>query len=285
MKYLVTSATGDLAGQAVNQLVNLVDLEDIVVTARSLDQAENFIRVGIEVRQADYNDKGSLVKAFKDIDRVLFISSGDLSDRVQQHLNVVDAAKEAGVAFIAYTSGPNIQDSTIGLAPDHVATENAIKDSGIDYTFLRNNWYLENETASIKGAKDGRPFTYSASEGEVGWALKADYAEAAARVIAGVAPRQAIYELGGPLITYFDLAEKVNAVLDKPVDIRQLSDYDYKHELTASGLPETVTDAIVAIQADIRNDELAVESDDLKNVLDRDPAPLEVGIKAILNID
>jgi len=281
MKYLVTSATGDLAGKAVDYLKELVSKEDIIVTSRSLERAQALEDEGFEVRQADYFDRESLFKAFDGVDRILLVSSGDLDNREQQHKNVVDAAQESRVSFIAYTSAPKIKESNAGVAPDHIATEKYIEESGLNYAFLRNNWYLENEAMFIQGAKKGQPIVYSAGDGKVGWAVKEDYAEAGARVLAEVAPKQRIYELGGEPITYKELSDKINSVIDNPVKVHQVTDQEFEDHLIKLDMSQEAAQALVGIQQDIRNGELDVSSEDLETVLNRKPTPLEEKIKKI----
>lgn len=281
MKYLVTSATGDLAGRAVKYLQAFVPVSDIVVTVRSEEKAKAFRDQGIEVRIADFLDKESLAKAFQGINRVLFVSSNDLATRKQQHQNVVEALKEAGVDFVVYTSAPNAQNSTLIVAPDHQFTEQLIMESGLDYAFARNNWYIENETFLLKAVKNGAPLVYSSGEGRVCYALKEDYAEAAARILAGVAPKQHIYELGGEPITYEQLAQMVSRIIGKEVQTSSVSDEDYVQALVNLGLPKEATEFSVIVQKDIRNGLLDVPSDDLEKVLGRKQTPFDEFIKAL----
>ncbi|MEB6288167.1 NAD(P)H-binding protein [Mammaliicoccus sciuri] len=180
MKYLITSATGDLANIATKELVEIVGVDNVSVTVRSLDKAQSLVDLGVEIRQADYFNLESLIKAFEGIDKVLFISSGNLERRQEQHENVVKALKESNVSFVAYTSAPNATESESIIAPDHKLTETLISESGIEHAFLRNNWYLENEFLLLEAAKKGEDFKHSAGNGKVGWALKKDYAIAAA---------------------------------------------------------------------------------------------------------
>lgn len=276
MKYLVTSGTGDLAFQSVQHLVSLVGKENIVVTARSLDKAQKLADIGVEIRQADYLDKASLVKAFEGIDRVLFVSSGGLETRKQQHTTVVEALIEANVAFVAYTSAPNAQQSTALIAPDHKLTEQLIEKSGLDYAFLRNNWYLENEGSLIDAINNGHTFTYSAGDGKAGWAKKADYAEAAARVLAGVAPIKSIYELGGKPLTYPELDDLLQVGRESKIALQAVSDEEYTAQLKAAGVPDEAIGFIVGIQKNIREGQLDVPSEDLKEVLGRPITPLTI---------
>lgn len=281
MKYLITSATGDLAGRALKHLSNLVPISDIVVTVRSKEKAQPFLDQGIEVRIADFLDKDSLVKAFNGINRVLFVSSNDLTTRKEQHTNVVEAIKEAGVDYVLYTSCPDAQNNTIVVAHDHKYTEQLIMDSGLDYGFARNNWYIENETLILKAVKNGAPLSYSAGEGKVCYALKEDYAEAAARILAGVAPKQNIYELGGAPINFEQLAQIASNIIGRKVPTAQVTDEEFIQVLINLGLPQEAAQFFAIVQKDIRNGLLDHPSPDLENVLGRKPAPFDSFINAL----
>lgn len=269
MKYLVTSATGDLAFQSVQFLLTLVNKNDVVVTVRDLENAEKLKVLGVEIRQADYLDESSLVEAFTGVSRVLFISSGDLSSRARQHRNVVNALISANVQFVAYTSAPKADQSTAIVAPDHQLTEELIMASGLNYAFLRNNWYLENEGMLFDAIEQKQPFVYVTGSGRAGWAKKSDYAEAAARILADVVPSKLIYELGGQPITYPELADVLQGNREEKIALIPESAEEYAEQLKSAGLPEEVIGFIIGIQKDIKNGQLDVPSDDLEVVLGR----------------
>lgn len=281
MKYLVTSASGDLAGRAVKHLKTLVPVSDIVVTVRSEEKGKAFKEQGIEVRIADFLDSDSLVKAFQGIHRVLFVSSNDLATRKEQHTNVVEALKDAGVDYVLYTSCPDAQNNKIAVAPDHKHTEQLIIESGLDYGFARNNWYIENEGFLLKAVKEGAPLVYSAGEGKVGYALKEDYAEAAARILAGVAPKQNIYELGGKPINFEQLGEIVSGIMGREVKTKPVSDEEYAQTLVGFGFPQEVAQFFAIVQKDIREGALDYPSPDLENALGRKPSSFESFINAL----
>ncbi|WP_369385612.1 NAD(P)H-binding protein [Lacticaseibacillus camelliae] len=173
--YAVTGATGRFGQRALQYLAAKISTSDIVALARNTEKAKTLDPAGITIRQADYTDVDQMTQALKNVDRLLFISSvpGGAVSRSQQHQNVVTAAKRAGVNYIAYTSFPHADVSTAALAADHHATEQAILDAGIKHSFLRNNWYLENEMPRLKAAAAGQDFLYAAGEGKVGWPLSA----------------------------------------------------------------------------------------------------------------
>ena len=270
MKYLVTSATGDLAFHSVKFLIELVGKEKIVVTVRSLEKAKNLEDLGVEIRIADYFDKASLVNAFQGVNRVLFVSSGELDKRKEQHKNVVEALIEAKVDFVAYTSATNAQKSMAMVAPDHKFTEHLIEESGLEYSFLRNNWYLENEDMLFDAIKNNTTFIYSAGDGKAGWAKKSDYAEGAAHVLAGDVPEKKIYELSGKALSYPELADLLQKGKKYKIDLKLVTDDVYRHVLETNDFPKGVINFIVGVQKDIREGELDISSTDLEDILGRE---------------
>jgi len=270
MKILVTGATGKLGSKVVESLLKSVPASDLAVSVRNPERAEGLRARGVEVRHGDFDHPETLNRAFAGIERLLIISAdGDNELRIQQHINAVKAAERAGVKFIAYTSLANATESKNLMAPLHVATESAIIKSGIPYSFLRNNWYLENEIGSIQGAMAGAPWVTSAGNGKVGWALQQDYADAAAAVLVGNGHENTVYELSGPLFTQAELASALGQVLGKEIPVQQVSDEEYAEIMKGSGVPDSAIPIVVGIQQSIRNGSLAVESNDFEKVLGR----------------
>jgi len=283
MKILVTGATGQLGSLVVEELLKLVPAEQIAVSVRDPKKAEHLAARGIDVRAADFNDYDSVVKAFAGADRVLIISTNDLANRIRQHTNAVNAAKEAGVQFIAYTSAPNAASSPLLLAESHKQTEEAILGTGIPYAFLRNNWYLENEMGTFRAVLNGAPWVIASEQGKVGWALRRDYAEAAARVLAGQGHENKIYELGGKLRTQEELSQIFASVTGRAVQVQYVDEATYSGILEQTGMPKPVADAFAKVQTQIGEGALEVDGSDLDRLLGRAPTPPEDGIRALLN--
>ncbi|WP_057743402.1 SDR family oxidoreductase [Liquorilactobacillus capillatus] len=280
MKYAVTGATGKFGRSVINYLVGQLEQGELVALVRNTAKAAQMLPQGVEIRQADYNDEKGLEQALGGIDRLLFISSlpSEEHSRQEQHFNVIEAAKKAGIKFIAYTSFPHADQAQSPLSADHKATEQALATSGLNYSLLRNNWYLENELDLIKGALTGQPFTYSAQNGRVGWALEREYAEGAARVLLSSQPKK-IYEFSGQPLTFKELATAVAAVSVHQFEVLALDDNEYKKRLVHQGLPEQVAEVFIMIQTLIRNGELAHPSKDLEEVLGRQLMPLKKAIQ------
>jgi NAD(P)H dehydrogenase (quinone) len=283
MKLLVTGATGKLGSKIVEILLETIPASQIAVSVRNPEKAEGLRAKGVEVRHGDFNQPETLDSAFAGVDRLLIISAdGDNETRIRQHTNAVSAAQRAGVKFIAYTSIANATESKNLMAPPHVATEEAIINTGIPYSFLRNNWYLENEIGSIQGALAGAPWVTSAGEGKVGWALQQDYAEAAAKVLANDSHENTVYELSGPLLTQEELVKALGEVIGKEIPVQQVNDETYADIMKGLGLPDFVIPIVVGIQESIRNGSLAIENSDFEKVLGRPVIPVKEALTQVV---
>lgn len=280
MTYLITGATGGFGGYALNFLKELVPVSDIYALVRSGENGEALKAAGFNVRVGDYADAESMKKALQGIDRLLFVS-GAPGNRQEEHGNVVAAAKEAGVSYIAYTSFAGADKATSPLAADHIFTEKLIEEAGIAHTFLRNNWYLENEMPIIGAALNGGKFVYAAEDGKTGWALKREYAEVAAKAVSG-AEYPSILELSGTPVSYPVLAEALKKATGKAFEIVKAEDQDFIDNLVSGGLPRPVAEMFLSFQYDIKNNQLDVVSNDFEKALGKPLTSLEAGIKELL---
>ncbi len=281
---LVTGATGKLGSKVVETILNTVPASQLAVSVRNPEKAAGLQARGVEVRQGDFDRPETLDAAFAGIDRLLLISAdGDNETRIRQHTDAVAAAERAGVKFIAYTSLANASETTMFLAPPHVATEEAILKTGIPYSFLRNNWYLENEIPSIQGVLAGAPWVTSAGSGKVGWTLQQDYAEAAAAVLAGEGHENTIYELSGKPLSQEELVSALGTVLGKEVPVQQVDDATYADIMKGAGLPDFLIPFLVGIQKGIRNGALEIESNDFEKLLGRPATPINEALTQIVN--
>ncbi|OXM86206.1 SDR family oxidoreductase [Paenibacillus rigui] len=284
MKILVTGATGQLGAKVVDALLTAVPADQLAVSVREPEKAKHLSSRGVEVRYGDFDRPDSLDAAFAGVDRLLIISSqGDNDTRIRQHLNAISAAERAGVGFIAYTSVVKAEDTPLLLAPVHHATEEAIRKTGIPYSFLRNNWYMENEAGLLQGILSGAPLVTSAGAAKVGWAARADYAQAAAAVIAGSCHENTVYELSGPPITHEELAKVIGTVLNREVQVQQVDDAAYAGIMQAAGVPDAFIPLLTGIQAGIREGALDIESGALQKLLGRPLTPLSDVIRELVN--
>lgn len=282
MKLLVTGATGKFGTKVVETLLKTVPADQLSVSVRNTEKAKELQARGVEVRHGDFDYPETLNSAFAGVERLLIISAdGDNETRIRQHANSVAAAERAGVKFIAYTSITSAQESTNLFAPTHKATEDAIKKTGIPYSFLRNNWYLENEIPSIQGVLAGAPWVTSAGNGKVGWALQQDYAEAAAAVLSENGHENTIYELSGKPFTQEEFVSVLGNLLGKEVPIQQVDDAAYADIMKAAGVQDFVIPLLVDIQRSIREGSLDIESNDFEKVIGRPATPINEALTQI----
>ncbi len=283
MKIALTGATGHFGSIVAETLLKSVAAGNLVVSVRNPEKADNLSARGVEVRHGDFDQPETLDTAFAGVDRLLIVSAdGDNDTRIRQHKAAVDAAVRAGVGFIVYTSVGHADSSPLFLAPVHRATEEFIRESGISYSFLRNNWYLENEVGSIQAVQAGAPWLTSAGDGKVGWATRRDYAEAAAAVLTGEGHENTVYELSGTPATQAELAAVVGKLLGKEVPVQQVDDAAYADIMAKAGVPEAALPIVVAIQQAIREGALDITSSDFAKLLQRPLTPLSEGVKDLL---
>ena len=242
MKIGVTGATGQLGRLVVESLKSKVSAETIVALVRNPEKAAD---LGIEARTFDYTQAENLVASLKGIDKLLLISGNEVGQRLPQHLAVIDAAKQAGVKQLFYTSILHADSSPLGLATEHLATEVAIKESGLTYTILRNGWYTENYTGLAKGAVGAGAFIGNAGDGKIALAARVDYAEAAAVVLAGEGHEGKTYELAGDeAYTLTELAAEISKQSGKTIPYNNLTEAEYAGILKSFGLPDGLAEML-----------------------------------------
>ncbi len=276
----VTGATGNLGRLVVRRLTQKMSPNDLVALVRSPEKARD---LGIPVREFDYDKPQTLSPALAGIDTLLLISANEMGKRAGQHRNVVDAAKQAGVKRIVYTSLLRADQSSIDLAEEHRATEQAIKASGIPYTILRNGWYTENYLGSLGGALASGAILGSAGKGKISTASRADYADAAVAVLTTPGHEGKIYELAGDNAwTLADLAAEVSRQTGKKIEYRNMPEAEYAKALEGFGLPPAIAGAIASWDVDASNGALFDEEHQLSRLIGHPTTPLADSVKEAL---
>ena len=279
----ITGATGQLGQHVLETLLNTVPAGQVVAIVRNPAKAESLSQRGIGVRQADYSDEAALTAALQGVDKLLLISSSEVGQRAVQHRNVINAAKAAGVKFIAYTSLLHADTSPLGLADEHIATGQMLADSGIAYALLRNGWYTENYLASAPPAIEHGVFIGAAGNGKIASATRADYAAAAARVIAEEGHAGKVYELAGDEAwTLSELAAELSKQSGKNVVYQNLSEADFAAALKGVGLPAGLADMLADSDTGASKGGLFDDSRTLSALIGRPTTTLADSIKGIL---
>lgn len=279
----ITGATGQLGHLVLQNLLKTTAASQIVAIVRNPAKAEALSQQGIVVRQADYTDEAAFTAALQGVDKLLLISSSEVGQRTPQHRNVIHAAKAAGVKFIAYTSLLHADKSPLRLHVEHVETEKMLADSGIPYALLRNGWYTENYLASAPPALEHGVFIGAAGDGKIASATRADYAEAAARVIAEEGHAGKVYELAGDEAwTLSELAAALSKQSGKNVVYQNLSEADFAAALKSVGLPAGLADMLADSDVGAAKGGLFDDSRTLSALIGRPTTPLAESIKGIL---
>lgn len=279
----ITGATGQLGQHVIANLLNTTAANQLVAVVRNPAKAEALSQKGVVVRQADYSDEAALTKALQGVDKLLIISSSEVGQRAPQHRNIINAAKAAGVKFIAYTSLLHADKSPLGLHVEHVETEKMLADSGIPYALLRNGWYTENYLASAPAALEHGVFIGAAGEGKIASATRADYAAAAARVIAEEGHAGKVYELAGDHgWTLGELAAELAKQSGKKVVYQNLSQADFAAALKSVGLPAGLADMLADSDVGASKGGLFDDSHTLSKLIGRPTTPLAESVKGIL---
>jgi NAD(P)H dehydrogenase (quinone) len=257
----------------IHHLLNKgVPPSQIRASVRDVSKAADLRTQGIDVQHGDFDEFASLRTAFTGSDAVLIISTDKVGSRIDQHLNAVRAAKEAGVKHLAYTSlVKGILNPKTGeeapLASEHRVTEKAIFESGVPYTILRNSFYAEFLIVPVlKTLASG---VYSSSVGDVplGCASRTDYAEAAAQVLMLPGQKNRVYELtSAKAWTIIELVEIIRKVSVKP----------FKYEQTAD-LP-----GAEGMNPLIRAGMLSLVSPDLEKIMGHPVIPLADQVRTLL---
>ena len=279
----ITGATGQLGQHVIESLLKTVPASQIVAIVRNPAKATALSQQGITVRQADYSDEAAFTTALQGIDKLLLISSSEVGQRAPQHRNVINAAKAAHVKFIAYTSLLHADTSPLGLADEHVATEQMLAESGIAYALLRNGWYTENYLASAPAALEHGVFIGAADEGKIASAARADYAAAAARVISEDGHAGKTYELAGDAgWTLSQLAAELAKQSGKKVVYQNLSEADFAAALKGVGLPAGLADMLADSDTGASKGGLFDDSHTLSKLIGRPTTSLADSVKGIV---
>lgn len=208
----VTGATGAVGGRVARQLADALPADRLRLVVRDAARAPD---LGAEVRACDYADEDRAVAALTGVDVLLMVSASEARDRRAQHRTFIRAAARAGVRHIVYTSfAAASPEATFTLGRDHHDAEAAIRESGMAFTFLRDNFYADvlpwfaDREGVIRGP---------AGQGHVAAVARADVADAAVAVLTDPATHAgATYTLTGPeALTMAEVATRAGAALGR----------------------------------------------------------------------
>jgi NAD(P)H dehydrogenase (quinone) len=282
MKILVTGATGHFGKASIEFLLKKgVPPSSIAALVRDEAKAADLKAKGVELRTGDYEDYPSLVKAFTGVDKLLLVSSSDINNRTGQQANAVKAAKEAGVKYILYTSFVRKDESSASpiafVAESHMATEKAIRESGLAYTLFRNNLYLDFVPLFIGEKVLETGIFWPAGTTPGAYALRVEMAEAAANVLLSNGHENKEYNISNTEARNFQqVAELISKASGKQIGYIIPSQDEYKGALTQAGVPGHFIAMFAGFSEAIRLGEFdSAATTDLEKLLGRKPTSFE----------
>ncbi|MEO3978491.1 SDR family oxidoreductase [Streptomyces sp. CAU 1734] len=283
MSVVVTAATGALGRLVIEELLTRLPADRIAAVVRDRERAADLAARGIELRIADYGDPEALAGAFRPGDRVLLISGNELGRRVAQHTAVIEAAKTAGVAQLAFTSFHRAPDAEFRLAEEYRVTERVLTGSGVPYTILRNGWYTENNTDRLAAVLAHDAVIASAGAGRISSASRADYAAAAAAVLTGDGHLGRAYDLTGEVAwSYEEYAAELSRQSGRTISYRNVPAEAHLDVLTGAGMPQPMAEIFVDLDAKVAQGAMAHTTGDLAGLIGRAPTPLAETVRTAL---
>lgn len=275
----VTGASGQLGQLVIKHLLARgVTPNRIIAGTRSPEKLADLAAVGIEVRQADFENPQRLAEAFKGVGTALIISTDavDGADRrLKQHRNAVLSAAEAGVKRLAYTSMPNPASSLLTFAPDHLETERTIQATGLPHVIFRNGWYHENLLRSLPDALKSGQWHSATADGRTSSAGREEMAEAIAAALATSTSESPTYTLTGTeALSSEEIADLARRATGKPLAVVHVTDEQFATGLKAAGVPDGFVSLLVSIEAEVRAGHLSVVTDHLESLIGRTPKRL-----------
>jgi NAD(P)H dehydrogenase (quinone) len=293
MRYLVTGVDGQLGGRVAENMLAEVDGRDLVFTGVDLshvpeDRREAWKARGVTVTAMSYDDRAAMTGIFRSVDRAWIISGVLIGlPRQIQHRNVIDAAVDAGIAHLTYTSflGANRQGYGQYVLPDHTFTEAYLRNSGLSHNIMRNNLYLENyfTTSVMLALASGNRWLSTAGEGQASFVAKDDSARVATALLLGRGEANAGYDICGELIGERRICEMIAAYSGIPLTYCPVGHEDFYRYLDALHIPRSTegdhsqspvlwcSNDMVTNEAGIGLGQMAIVSDAIERLTGRKP--------------
>ena len=288
MSILVTGATGPLGSAVVKTLLAKTDAANISILARSEEKAAGLKAQGVKVNIGDYNDYASLVAAFKGVDKVYLVSGNDIPNRIPQHENVINAAKEAGVKHVLYTSTVRKNETSSSpiffIEAAHLDTENKLKASGLKYTILQHSLYADViPVFAGDHLLQSHTLAFPAAEGKTTFALREELGEAGANLLldnSGKYENKSIALTGATGVTWGEIAAAISEITGQQITYVSPDQGDYIEALNKAGVPGIYVQILSGFGEAIKQGEFDEVSPKLETILGRKPAPFTELLKA-----
>ena len=278
-KILVTGATGHYGHTAITSLIESgVDKSLIYAMARDFTKAEKLKSLNVNIVFGDYNNYGSMLKAFSGIEKLLFVSGNEQENRSMQHIQVVNAAVESSIKYILYTSQEHKEVNFSLIEPllsSHLATENAIKKSGLNYTILRNGLYMD-ILPSFLGENIFKYGIYlPAGNGKIGFALRSEMAEIAAKILISKGHKNKTYSVSQGNYSFSEIAEYISQITGKNITYLSPSLDTFLNTAIDQGMSKKFAKMIGGFAVAARYGELESDGSQMEILLGRKPLTIK----------
>ena len=276
MSIVITGASGHLGRSTAELVLGRVPAREVVLTTRHPEELSDLAERGAEVREADFESPQTLVGAFEGGEKLLLISTQDLDRRASQHRAAIEAARVAGVRHVSYTSYLNpVQGNPAVVTPSHRDTEEALRESGLEWTALRNAFYAEYQVPSAAQAIATGRLVHNIGEGRTAYVSREDCAAAAAAVLTTGGHEGKVYDITGPQpLGQDDVAALLSDISGRPVEAVAVDDEEFVGSLAAAGIPEPVARGLATYGRAIREGYIGEASGAVEDLTGRPPRSL-----------
>ena len=265
----VTGAGGTLSSEVIRQLEQKAPFRAAYFSDRAAETAR---ARGIDAVVIDYNQPGTLRAAFQGCD-TLFLLGPNALNQTELELNAVEAAKAAGVRHIVKQSVMGAAEEAYSLANIHRPVEKAIEGSGLAWTFLRPNSFMQNTVTFMAQTIRAEGAFYSASgQARISHVDVRDIAAVAVTALTAPGHEGRIYTLSGPeALTYDDMADELSKALGRDIRHISLPPADLKAGMLAEGMPEAIADRMLDLERYFRENRASRITEDVRQVTGREP--------------
>jgi NAD(P)H dehydrogenase (quinone) len=271
----VTGASGHLGRKVADLLLEHLAPSEVILLTRTPDALRAYSERGAVVRSADFNERASLAAAFSGAERALLISALDFERRAGQHRAAIEAAKAAGVRHVVYTSIPEPEGNPAAASPSHYATELAARDSGLAWTFLRNNLYADFQVPVVAQASASGQLVTSAGDGRVAYVSRDDCAAASVAVLVQDGHEEKAYDITGPqAIGPQEVAALAAELGGRPVEVVPVDDDALLAGMIANGVPDTAAPILLSFVVAAREGFLDSVSSAVEELAGKSPTSL-----------
>lgn len=276
MSIVITGASGQLGRLTADLVLERMPASEVILTTRHPEALSDYAERGTTVRQADFDRPETLAEAFAGGERLLLISTDDLGRRPGQHRDAIEAAREGGIRHVAYTSYLNpVEDNPAVITPSHRDTEQALRESGLAWTALRNSFYAEYQVPGGAQAITTGQLFHNSGDGRIAYVSREDCAAAAAAVLTTQGHEDRAYDITGPEpLSQNDVAALLGEISGKPIEAVAVDDEAFIQGLTSAGVPEPAAREFASYGRAIREGYLDEASGAVENLTGRQPRSL-----------